>query len=115
MPPKKAAAPALDSVFIITYSHLDSISKQYNTSEILQVHSTLDSANAAAEGLTDDLTDAFKDPVTNEGKNSAGGYKYHCHAGDDKNDGFELEVAKYGVTSGGGAAKKAAKEQVTKA
>lgn len=115
MPPKKAAAAALDSVFIITYSHLDSISKQYGTSEILQVHSTIDSANAAAEALTDDLTDAFKDPVTNEGKSSAGGYKFHCHAGDDKNAGFELEVAKFDVTSGGSAAKKAAKEQVTRA
>jgi len=81
------------------------------------VHSTLDSANAAAEALTDDLTDAFKDPVTNEGKSSAGEYKYHCHAGDDKNAGFELEVGKWDVTSGGGAGpvNKAVKEKVTKA
>jgi len=112
MPPKKATSP--DSVYIITCSHLDAVSKTYGTSEILQVHSSLDSANVAAKELTDDLTDGYQDPVTNEGENQTGGYKFHCHAGQDKNEGCDLEVSRWPVLSGG-AAKKAAKEKAAKA
>ena len=115
MPPKKAAAAALDSVYVIALSHLDAISKEYDTVEILEIHSSLDSANAAAEELaTTTLTDTFKDPVSSQGENSEGGFTFHCTDKNDPKTGFDLNVAKYDVKSGG-AAKKAAKEKVAKA
>lgn len=113
MPPKNAAAP--NSVHVITLSHLDAISKEYDTVEILEIHSNLESANAAAEELaTGTLTDTFKDPVSSQGENSEGGFTFHCNDKNDARNGFNLNVAKYDVKSGG-APKKTTKEKVAKA
>lgn len=107
MPPKKAT-PTLDSVFIVTYQHSDTVSRSYDTCEIHGVYANLDHANAAAKDKLDVIIQDLEGESPQETSNKEGGLKWHHEDPSDQDASFNLEVTKYTVN------RPAPEEQVAK-